>query len=155
MSDTQAVNVGKCRCPGAPHEDGDVVWIDTKLSTPAGIAAQAALVEGETWDEKYAGMVMGMMRFSVRGWTLRDDGGPIPVTPSAVDRHLPWLEGGKEVAGAVTDLHQASVLVPFVEAFSRRRNAKPTPTKSSLRNGSTGTSSTSPKPPSPKKPRKG
>lgn len=143
MSDAlHPVPVGACRCPGAPHEDGDVVYVDTELSTPAGIAAQAALTEGDSWEEKYAGLLMGLMRFSVRQWTFRDENGPIPVTPSAVERQLPWLKGGKEVAGAVAELHQATILTPFVEAFSQRTRAKKTRTKSSSPNGSTATSST-------------
>jgi hypothetical protein len=142
--DLRPVPVGACRCPGAPHEDGDVVSLTTELSTPAGIAAQAALMEGDSWEERYSGMVMGLMRFSVREWTFRDDDGPIPVNPTNVDKMLPWLKGGKEVAAAVTDLFQADILTPFVEAFNSRK--KKTPKKSSSRNGSTATSSTSPTP---------
>jgi hypothetical protein len=142
MTDLHPVNVGACRCPGAPHADGDVVSLDTELSTPAGIAAQAALSEGDSWEEKYSGLVMGLMRFSVRAWTFRDEDGPIPVTPTNVERMLPWLKGGKEVAAAVTDLHQATILTPFVEAFNSRKNGKKTRTKSSSPTGSTDTSST-------------
>lgn len=156
MSDAlRLVNVGPCRCPGTPHADGDTVSLDTQLSTPAGIAAQAALMEGSSWEERYSGMVMGLMRFSVRDWTLRDADGPIPITAANVDRHLSWLKGGKEVAAAITELHQASILDPFVEAFNQLRNAKKTPTTDSSRNGSTGTSSTSPPPTSLRKRQKG
>jgi hypothetical protein len=101
-------------------------------------------MEGDSWEERYSGMVMGLMRFSVREWTFRDDDGPIPVSPANVDKMLPWLKGGKEVAAAVTDLFQADILTPFVEAFNSRK--KKTPKKSSSRNGSTATSSTSPTP---------
>jgi hypothetical protein len=101
-------------------------------------------MEGDSWEERYAGMVMGLMRFSVVAWTFRDEDGPIPVTLSNVDKMLPWLKGGKEVAAAVTDLFQADILTPFVEAFNSRR--KKTRKKSSSRNGSTDTSSTSPTP---------
>lgn len=136
------VNVGACRCPGTPHEDGDVVFVDTELSTPAGIAAQAGLNDGSSWEERYTGLVMGLMRFSVREWTFRDDNGPVPVTPTNVDRMLPWLKGGKEVAAAVVELHQATVLTPFVEAFNRRNSTRKTRRKSSSPSGSTATSST-------------
>ena len=155
MADLLPVNVGACRCPGTPHTDGDIVSLDTQLSTPAGIAAQAALVEGDSWEERYAGMVMGLMRFSVRDWTFRNEDGPIPITASTVDSELTWLNGGKEVAAAITQLHQASILDPFVEAFNRRKSAKKIPTTDSSLNGSTVTSSTSPTPASRSKRRKG
>lgn len=142
MTDLHPVNVGACRCPGAPHADGDVVSLDAELSTPAGIAAQAALTEGTTWDEKYTGLLMGLMRYSVREWTFLNEDGPVPVTPANVDAMLPWLKGGREVAGAVADLHQATILTPFVEAFNRRKSGKKTRTKSSSPTGSTDTSST-------------
>lgn len=140
------VNVGACRCPGAPHADGDVVSLDTELSTPAGIAAQTALLDGDSWDERLAGLLTALMRFSVREWTLHDEDGPIPVTPSNVDKHLTWLKGGREVAAATAELHQATILAPFVEAFSRRKNARKTETPSSSPDGSTDTSSTLPTP---------
>ena len=155
MSDLLPVNVGACRCPGTPHTDGDIVSLDTQLSTPAGIAAQAALMDGSSWEERYSGMVMGLMRFSVRAWTFRDEDGAVPITPDNVERQLPWLHGGKEVAAAITQLHQASILDPFVEAFNRRKSANKTPTTSSSPNGSTDTSSTSPKASTRPKRRKG
>jgi hypothetical protein len=142
------VNVGACRCPGAPHADGDVVFLDTELSTPAGIAAQAGLNDGASWEERYTGLVMGLMRFSVRDWTFRDEDGLVPITPANVDRMLPWLKGGKEVAAACVNLHQATVLTPFVEAFNARKTKqkasgpRTTPKKFSSPNGSTATSST-------------
>jgi hypothetical protein len=155
MTDLRTVKVGPCRCPGTPHPDGDTVSLDTQLSTPAGIAAQAALMEGSSWEERYAGMVMGLMRFSVRDWTLRDENGAIPITAANVDQHLPWLRGGKEVAAAITELHQASILDPFVEAFNRQQSAKKTPTTDSSLDGSTDSSLTSPTPISPRKRPKG
>jgi hypothetical protein len=155
MSELLTVAVGACRCPGTPHTGGDTVSLDTQLSTTAGIAAQAALMEGSSWEERYAGMVMGLMRFSVRDWTFRDAKGAIPITPANVDEHLPWLRGGKEVAAAITELHQASILDPFVEAFNSRTSAPKTPTTDSSPSGSTDTSSTSPPDGSQRKPRKG
>lgn len=145
------VNVGACRCPGAPHEDGDVVSLDTELSTPAGIAAQAALSQGGSWEDLYAGMLMGLMRHSVRAWTFRDEDGPVPVSPANVEKHLPWLRGGREVAGMAAELYAQTILTPFVEASKRQRTAKKTPTMSSLPDGSTDTESTSPTPLSPRK----
>jgi hypothetical protein len=149
------VPVGACRCPGAPHEDGDVVSLDAELSNQAGIAAQSALLTGESWEERYAGLLTALMRFSVREWTFLDDDGPIHVTPTNVDKHLPWLKGGREVVAAVSELHQATILVPFVEAFSQRTKEKRTKTPTSLPVGSTDTSSTSPTPITPRKRRTG
>jgi hypothetical protein len=142
MTDLHPVNVGACRCPGAPHADGDVVSLANELSTPAGIAAQAALSQGGSWEDLYAGMLMGLMRHSVREWTLRDDDGPIPVTPVNVEKHLPWLKGGREVAGKAAELYANILLAPFVEASKKKVNARKTRTKSSSPNGSTATSST-------------
>lgn len=148
MADSlRPVNVGACRCPGAPHADGDVVSLDTELSTPAGIAAQAGLMNGgEAWEDRYAAMLMGLVRHSVREWTLRDENGPIPVTPANVEKHLPWLRGGREVAGVVAELYQNTILTPFAKAFSQKRNGARTPTGSSTPAGSMDTSSTSPTP---------
>lgn len=140
------VPVGACRCPGAPHEGGDVVSLDAELSTPAGIAAQAALTQGGSWEDLYAGMLMGLVRHSVREWTLRDEDGPIPVTPSNVEKHLPWLRGGKEVAGMAAEMYAQTILTPFVEASRAKKTARKTQTTSSLPAGSTDTDSTSPTP---------
>jgi hypothetical protein len=147
------VPVGACRCPGAPHEDGDVVSLDAELSTPAGIAAQAGLMSSDAWEDRYAAMLMGLVRHSVREWTFRDENGPIPITTENVARHLPWLRGGKEVAGAAAELYANTILTPFVEAFSTRKNGR-TPTPISSAAGSTASSSTSPARPSRAKPRK-
>jgi hypothetical protein len=119
------VPVGACRCPGAPHEDGDVVSLDAELSTPAGIAAQAGLMSSDAWEDRYAAMLMGLVRHSVREWTFRDENGPIPITTENVARHLPWLRGGKEVAGAAAELYANTILTPFVEAFSMKKNGSP------------------------------
>lgn len=152
MSDSlRPVNVGACRCPGTPHSDGDVVSLDIELSTPAGIAAQAALSQGGGWEDLYAGMLMGLMRHSVREWTFRDEDGPVPVSPSNVEKYLPWLRGGKEVAGMAAELYAQTILDPFVAASKAKRSAKKTPTPSSSLNGSTATESTSPTPLSPRK----
>lgn len=146
MADSlRPVNVGACRCPGAPHADGDVISLDTELSTPAGIAAQAGLMSSDTWEDRYAGMLMGLMRHSVRAWTFRDADGPIPVTPENVAKHLPWLKGGKEVAGAAAELYADVILAPFIEAFGRK-STKKTTTAASSSTGSTDTASTSPTP---------
>jgi hypothetical protein len=142
MTDLLPVNVGACRCPGAPHADGDVVSLDPELSTPAGIAAQAALSQGGGWEDLYAGMLMGLMRHSVRQWTLHDDDGPIPVNPVNVEKHLSWLKGGREVAGMAAELYAQTILTPFVEASRKKVSARKTRTKSSSPSGSTATSST-------------
>jgi hypothetical protein len=147
MTDSlRPVNVGACRCPGTPHEDGDVVRLDAELSTPAGIAAQAALSQGGNWEDLYAGMLMGLMRHSVREWTLADDDGPIPVNPQNVEKHLPWLRGGKEVAGMAAELYAQTILTPFVAASKASKNGTKTRTTSSSPDGSTATESTSPTP---------
>jgi hypothetical protein len=157
MADSlRPVRVGACRCPGAPHEDGDVVFVAEELTTPAGLAATAALLEGDGgWNDRYAGMVMALVRHQVVDWTLRDDDGPIRVAPSAVEKHLPWLRGGKEVAAALSSMFQGEILDPFTAASRQPTSAKKTPTTSSSPDGSTDTESTSPTPISPRKPRKG
>jgi len=119
------------------------VYLDRELSTPAGLAAQMGFANGTTVEERVTGLVMGLMRYSVRKWTFEDEDGPIAISPDNVDRMLPWLKGGKEVADAVSTLHQATALAPFVASFKNRRAArKKTRTKSSSPDGSTEPSST-------------
>lgn len=135
MADETALHpvpVGACRCPGTPHPDGDVVYLDPVLSTPAGMAAQTSLLQTEGgWADRHAAMIMALMRHSVREWTFLDEKRkPLPVSPAAVERQLTWLNGGKEVAGAAASLYADIVLGPFIEAFSSSRGSRSKKTRS-------------------------
>jgi hypothetical protein len=124
-ADDVPVELGACYCPGAPHADGDVVYLAPALSMAGGMAAQAAISEGFTDTLKLQELLATIWcRYGVTGWNLLDeDGQPIPVNADNIGRALPYGKGGRLVAEKADDLYAEDILAPLVQRLS---NTSPT-----------------------------
>jgi hypothetical protein len=134
--DLVPVPLGYCPCEGAPHEDGDIVYLYPELSAPAGIRARRFFADGMTGEmssvEVEEAIATLWLSMCVAEWTfLFDDGSPIPVTPENVVRALPYAKGGRQVADKADDLYVDSVTAPLLQALSAL--SQPGPTRSSRR----------------------
>lgn len=126
------VRLGACRCVGAPHPDGDFVFLAPKLSRAAGHAAVVAIAEG---GDLSVTMTAAIVRYSIVEWNFTDpQGKDVPVTPDNVDLYLPWNEGGKEVENEAFGLYMKDrENSPFYSRTSPKASASsspPTPTAS-------------------------
>lgn len=145
MSDSlHPVPVGACRCPGTPHEGGDVVSLYPELPLDGGLAAQAAM-----WldDQIQRGIQLygAMLDHGIAEWTFVDENGePEPIDHDTIRRLLPWAKGGADVSHAAAALYGAAVTTPFAQIVAQAK-AKLTQTSSSSPTGPTARSSTSPK----------
>jgi hypothetical protein len=135
VSQPVPVGVGACRCPGAPHPDGDVVSLRLVLGLASGIAIQRLIVEANQ-DRADAAEIAGRLAeayllHGVAEWNLVDERGAIAVTPEAIRRELlDDFSRGAPVAEAADELYMATVLGPLVN-----RALQSSPTTST--NGST------------------
>lgn len=114
MTEPVAVRVRDCECPGAPHPDGDVVFMRPTISLDGGLAAEhdtttalaeaiahgVALVGGvppKEWSpEQEAAMAADMserlrrkwlatyVRYGAIGWNFLDEAGPIAFDVEAI-----------------------------------------------------------------------
>lgn len=154
-TDLVAVPIGVCPCPGAPHGDGDIVYLAPVLSMAGGMAARSAIIEGFTDEiaaqEAFAGI---WLRHGVRDWTFLDeDGDRIPVSEQAALDLLPWAKGGRLVADKADELYATDALAPFQEAIKQlersRRGPTPKAATSPRPSGSSSTRRSTPTRPSP------
>lgn len=137
------VPVGACRCPGAPHEDGDVVSLYPELGLNGGMAAQAAMWIDDPIQRGVA-LYGALLDYGIAAWTFVDDeGNPEPINPDNIRRLLPWMRGGADVSHAAGALYGAAVTTPFEQLMARAR-ASLTQKQSSSPTGPTASSSTSP-----------
>lgn len=132
------VNVRECRCPGtpAPHPDGDIVTLVPKLTLPMAAALKARTMSDNTGgDESIAAvqfsLVSGYLRAAPYGaiasWSFLEEGPevkgtipmvPVPITAEAIERLIPWANGGEEVAEMADRLYGGDFLAPFLRRIS-------------------------------------
>jgi len=123
MPDLVPVRVRDCACPDSPHaEEGDIVYLAPRLSTPGGIAATTELQEaGEDVAGLTARLFVTFIRYGVQGanWS------PFDVQELIDDYAL-----GEPVAEKANDL--------YMEAFTRPlRTSLPESSNSGRTAGST------------------
>lgn len=141
MTDTTLVPVpvGACRCPGAPHGDGDVVFLYPKLGFEAGISIMAAVDTAANPEEQLKAIYIKMVDHGVADWTFANgDGAKIPINAATIRGALTWMEGGSEVARAAIRTYQDVFLAPF-----KQPSAGKTSTATSSPTGPTASPSTS------------
>ncbi len=152
MADTDAgqgvvVNIGPCRCPGTdrPHPDGDTVTLVPKLTLPMAAALKARTMSDNTGgDESIAAvqfsLVSGYLRAAPYGaiasWSMLEEGEPdkhgnpttvpVPITTEAIERLMPWANGGEEVAERADQLYGGDFLAPFLRRISSSSKTGPT-----------------------------
>jgi hypothetical protein len=115
-----AVGVGECQCPGAPHPDGDLIYLRPRLGLAAGIAIQRLVVEANQ-DRSDSAEITGRLAeayllHGVADWNLVGEGGKaIPVNADSIRLYLlSDFARSAPAADAADDLYMAAVLGPLV-----------------------------------------
>lgn len=115
------VAIGACLCPDTPHEDGDIVYLRSKLGLESGTAIQRRIVEAnqERVDnaELTGRLAVAYLLHGVSGWNLVDAKGKVvPVSPETIKTHLlDDFERSAPVADAADALYMGPVLLPLVK----------------------------------------
>lgn len=119
------VNVGSCRCSGAPdtHPDGDEVYLAPEASMTMGLRGSGAISKAGG-DPALLEILLGrvLIEEGIVGWTFVEEvteGGkttvlPVPIDPETIERLLPWGKGGSDVAERANDLYGEAILGPLV-----------------------------------------
>lgn len=119
-----SILVGDCRCPGAPHAAGDIVWLWRETPMEVGIAAYGGLDQASSPAEITVVLGMAYLRFGISRWSFVDESGlPEPVATASIKRLLPWSNGGFLVADAAAALYDEDVTRPLVERLSGHSNS--------------------------------
>jgi len=128
-TDLIPVRVGACLCPGAPHADGDFVYLRPKLGLAAGIAIQRLVVEanqnkGLAGADLTGALAEAYLLHGVAEWNLTNKQGPIPVTTVTVrSQLLDDFERAAPAADAADTLYMGAVIAPLL---SRALASSPT-----------------------------
>lgn len=141
------VSIGPCRCPGTdrPHPDGDTVTLAPVITIPMGIALNQAMNDAVTEPgamKPSAATIAGALsrvylEFGIIGWNFVDEAGkPVPISPEATQRLIPWGNGGTEVAEEADRLYGADFLAPLVRRQSEFLKRGQMATSTSATNGS-------------------
>ncbi len=121
-----------CFCPGAPHPDGDTVYLRPELDAGGGFAVTLAMQgDAETLTERLG---RAYLEAGIVDWTFVDAAGaPVPVTRRMI-RRLRWNQAMYTLADRASDLYGSAVLDPLVAAAKGRQ---PIPVNGSSPNGRT------------------
>lgn len=115
MPEPIEVRFSDCRCPGAPHPDGDVAYLRPFLDYAGGAEALRAMRQAAGDIERFPELVAPVyIRRGLMGWNRVDESGasiPIPADPAT---DLPWEET-YWIADRADDLYGGSVLAPLVK----------------------------------------
>lgn len=119
MNEPVRVPVGPCRCKGAPHTE-DAVFLEPTLTNAMGIAGMAVIREGTSVAQVEGGLAQVYLTMGIRGWTFVDEErSGVPVTPEAIERLLPFADGGLVVSEKADELYSAELMRPLVARQSR------------------------------------
>ena len=106
------VEVGACRCPGAPHPDGDVVFLHPNIGFHGGIVAQNVIVSGLERSELQASLLDVYIRYGVADWSFVDEDGD-KVADAIESIILRNFAIGAAVADKADAIYTDSVLNPL------------------------------------------
>ena len=136
----EEVRVRDCLCPDKPHEEGDVVYLNPKLSASGGIAAEQEIAKGFADPESLTKrLLVAFVRHEATGWNLTDERGK-PV-PFSVDDLLADWTLSRNVITRAGELYTQVAIAPFQSKPAERsptgrtpastsRTRKPTPSPS-------------------------
>lgn len=125
---------GACRCAGSPHPDGEWVQFAPHATLDIGIAAHQALNQfGDDAMGLQMALTRAYTRFGIVAWSFLDDNGNLETLPSerpdwkaALDRLVPWANGGEAIVQRADALYSKEVFDPLVRRLSERLRAGPT-----------------------------
>jgi hypothetical protein len=129
MSDPKRVDVGACRCPGAPH-DSDWVDLEPELTLAMASGALFAMrLAGDTASDQMAAISSSYLPSGIRDWAFtNEDESPVPINRDNMERLIPWDKGGSEVVEQADALYSERLMAPLVRRLSispkRGRTAK-------------------------------
>ncbi len=142
MSDLVAVNIGECRCPDAPHADGDVVYLRPKLGLAAGVAVQQTVID--LADVRSAPEITGLLseaylRYGVADWNLVDAAGkPLDLTPDSLrEQVLDDFERATPAADKADELYMQATIGPLLPKAPSSLPTTPISVSTSATNGHT------------------
>jgi len=124
------VPVGACRCPNAPHVDGDWVELRPTPTIDIGAAVYAAVQKwGDDPIQLQVAWTRAYLRYGIAAWSFVDVAGdPVPIRPMSdgydelIARLLPFDQGGFDVADRCDDLYAETVLRPLMTRLSLMRS---------------------------------
>lgn len=129
------VRVSECRCEGAPHPDGDVVYLFPTLTFDGGAAATAALREGVGTPDLDRVLGRAYLEHQTAGWNVIDDEGKaVPLDRSVL---LSDWNLGRPVAERADEMYSEDLLRPLVASVSTSSAPGPTIPQTSPRKPST------------------
>lgn len=122
-----------CTCPGKPHDSDWVdLWPEATLDIGAA-ATMAVQVYGHDPMQLQVALGHAFVYYGIRAWSYVDaKGNPVPVIPrdpdwpATVDRMLPWLRGGHDLAERADALYATDVLSPWMALPSMGSQPGPT-----------------------------
>jgi hypothetical protein len=124
-TDLIPVCVGACLCPGAPHADGDFVYLRPKLGLAAGIAVQKLVIDANKAIEPLSAaeltglLAEGYLLHGIASWNLIGERDAIPVNPQTIKAHLlDDFERSQAAADAADDLYMTAVIAPLLRRAS-------------------------------------
>lgn len=135
-----------CRCPGAPHGDGDTVYLRPTLDLRGGMIAQRKVIDlatdkGEAdTDVILASLAEVYCLHGVVDWTFTNgDDKKVEVSEQTIrERILADFSYGIVVADAASDLYTAAVLDPLLARVSKSSQPTRTSDSTSAPTGSSG-----------------
>lgn len=147
-SDLIPVSVA-CPCPGAPHADGDTIYLRPTISFRGGVLAEKkaldaiAAGEGDRQDAVQAALLETYVLYGVADWTLTNGDGEtvIPVNEQSITDHLLSNYGvALGVAEQANDLYKEAILAPLrarlLKSLPRGRTTGSTSAKTGSSGGS-------------------
>jgi hypothetical protein len=145
MRDSVEVRVRDCECPGTPHADeGDVVFVATKLGLEGGIATEldieAIQTAGITNEEEFSAALrkrwfLTFVRYGAIGWNWLDEQGkPVPFDAQVL---IDDYSLGMPVVEKANELYMEVVLAPFLKRLGALSRIGPTAASTSPRARST------------------
>jgi hypothetical protein len=111
----------RCPCPGSPHKE-EWVELEPAITVPMGMAAMYQIAHTPTGNEGDLRALLAplFMRFGIRAWSFTDvKGGAITVSADSVERLLPFVEAGFEVADRCLDLYLEGIIAPLAARQER------------------------------------
>ena len=111
------VALEECLCPGAPHKDGDKIYLRPDLDVAGGLAVLSAMTAGDD-TSLIERMGRAYMMAGIVDWTFLDDKGEkVPATRANIER-MRWTGSTLTIANAAADVYGETVLAPLARMAS-------------------------------------
>lgn len=125
--------VGLCPCPGAPHPDGDTIYLEGELTMQMAVTAFAAMRgAGANRAAQTGALVASYFPLCIRAWTFTDEQGNLrEISREAVDELVAWERGGFALADKADSLYSGHLMSPLLAGRPKSSPAGQTPPSTS------------------------